>query len=328
MAEGPKSLLTDPTPTEAPADSIAVLFDRFADWVEKHQSADTYRWYQDRLQAFLDFKTEEYRIHDFFVSQLKPFHVQEWIDGMPHKSGTKRNYVRAVKRAMTWAEEQGYVEQSPIAHLKKPTGGKRDNVISAETHRDILAKTRDENFRDLCHFCFLTGARCAKSLAVEARHVELANHRIIFPVEEEKMERIPRIIYLNEEAEAIIRRLLARHPQGKLFRNTKGRPWHPDATNCRFRSLARKIGRKVCLTDYRHSLARRLHGQQVSRPLSGRAPSQQRLYLMTMILPGAMTSWREWAGSRLVRIFCALNVGVWPGLLSTHTEGARTVVGD
>jgi len=257
---------TKTEPPHTPAESVAVLLDRFVDWVEQHQSPDTYRWYKDRLQSFLDFKTDQFRVKELAVAQLKPFHVQEWIDGMesrkkrakPLKSGTKRNCVRAVKRAMKWAEEQGYIEHSPIAHLKKPAGGKRDNVISPEIHCDILAKTRDQNFRDLCHFCFLTGSRAAEALAIEARHVELSNHRIVFPIDEEKMERAPRIIYLNDEAELIIRTLALKHTTGKLFRNTRGHDWHPDATNCRLRYLAKKIGKKVCLTDYRHSLATRL----------------------------------------------------------------------
>lgn len=252
-------LMTAPKPAPLPpSDAVAAVCDRFVDWVEKHRSADTYRWYRDRLQAFLDAIPK-----GLTVAQLKPFHVQEWIDQMPHKSGTKRNYVRAVKRALAWAEEQGYIPRSPIAHLRKPAGGRRDNVITPKEHEEILSLTRDEHFKNLCHFCFLTGARCAEALAAEARHLDLQNHRIVFPVDEEKMERVPRIIYLCEEAEGIVRRLAEQYPEGKLFRNTQGRPWVPDATNCRFRTLARKIGRKVCLTDYRHSLATRLLAQKV-----------------------------------------------------------------
>lgn len=249
---------TAPPPPVA-ADSVAVILDRFLDWVKEHRAPDTFQWYEYRLQKFLDFIPK-----GLLVSELKPFHVQEWIDGMKkRKSGTKRNCVRAVKRAMIWAEEQGYILRSPIARLRQPGAGKRDNVISPNDHDKILTLTRDQNFRDLCHFCFLTGSRCAEALAIEDRHLDLANHRIVFPVDEEKMERIPRIIYLNEEAEKIVKRNATRFPEGKIFRNTRGRAWHPDATNCRFRYLAKKIGRKVCLTDYRHSLATRLLSQGV-----------------------------------------------------------------
>ena len=255
MASPPQPVVAPPPASER----LAVLFDRFLEWVEKNQAPDTYQWYHYRLQLFLDAVPK-----GLTVTQLKPFHVQQWIDAMTDsKSGTKRNCVRAVKRALKWCEEQGYIERSPIAYFKKPAAGKRDNVITPETHGSILRLTRDKNFRDLCHFCFLTGSRCAEALAIEARHLDLSNHRVIFPPDEEKMERAPRIIYLCDEAEDIVRRWAEKNPAGMIFRNTQGREWHPDATNCRFRYLAKKIGQKVCLTDYRHSLATRLLTQGV-----------------------------------------------------------------
>jgi integrase len=256
-----KKALKEAKPEPAVAvkpDLVSALCDKFLDWVEKHRSADTYRWYLDRIQAFIDFKTDEYVVRELTVARLRPLHVQEWVDGMDVKSGTRRNYVRAVKRALAWAEEQGHVQRSPLCHMKKPAGGRRDNVISPATHALILKHTRDLNFRDLCDFCYQTGARCAEALAVEARHLDLKNHRVVFPPDEEKMERVPRIIYLGDAAEAVLSRLAKEHPAGKLFRNTDGLPWHPDATNLRFRTLKKKLGTKYCLTDYRHSFTQRL----------------------------------------------------------------------
>ena len=66
------------------------------------------------------------------------------------------------------------------------------------------------------------------------------------------------MIYLNDAAIAIVKRLAEKHPEGKLFQNTDGLPWTPDAANCRFQTLVKKIGRKVCLTDFRHTWMNRL----------------------------------------------------------------------
>lgn len=117
-----RELVASPPPAPPPlqSDAVAVLRDRVLDWAEKHRSPDTYCWYKDRLQAFLKHIPGE-----LTINELKPFHVQEWIDAMTCRSGTKRNYVRAVKRAMAWAEEQGYIQRSPFAHLRKPAGGRR-----------------------------------------------------------------------------------------------------------------------------------------------------------------------------------------------------------
>ena len=169
---------------------LVALGDRFLDWVEKHRSAKTYIWYQSRLQLFTK------RYPTLQADCLKPFHIQEWIDSFDLSSGSKRNYARAVTRCMNWCEEQGLIERSPLAHFKKPRGGKRDKVISADEYAAIRQQIRNDDFRDLVMFIWETGARAAECLAIEPRHVDHTNSRIVFPVSEEKMERAPRIIYL------------------------------------------------------------------------------------------------------------------------------------
>ena len=73
------------------------------------------------------------------VRELRPFHVQEWIDSYAVESGTKRNLARTVVRCMNWAEEQGIIERTPLAHFKKPKAGSRQTVITPEEYQDILA---------------------------------------------------------------------------------------------------------------------------------------------------------------------------------------------
>jgi site-specific recombinase XerD len=47
-------------------------------------------------------------------------------------------------------------------------------------------------------------------------------------------------------------------PEGRMFRNTKGRPWTKDAVNCRFERLKEKLGTRYCLYLFRHSFATRM----------------------------------------------------------------------
>jgi hypothetical protein len=85
------------------AELVSILCDTFLDWVEKHRSAATYEWYQERLQQFVLYHPE------LRIAELKPFHVQEWVDTHPeHAAATKRNNIRAVKRCLAWATQQGY----------------------------------------------------------------------------------------------------------------------------------------------------------------------------------------------------------------------------
>ena len=50
-----------------------------------------------------------------------------------------------------------------------------------------------------------------------------------------------RVIYLTPKLKELTRRLVAKYPEGPIFRNEDGNPWNRQAVNCRFR---RKKNRK------------------------------------------------------------------------------------
>lgn len=248
------ALMSQPKRPHVAADGVLAVIDAFLDWCHKHRQPATYEWYRFRLQLFVRSIPPELK-----TSMLRPFHVQQWVDSFASlSSGSKRNYCRAVQRAMRWAEQQGYIDRSPIAHMEKPAAGKRDTVVAKEEFDKILAHTPDRAFRDLLIVTWETGCRPQESLIVEARHVDLANARWVFPPKEEKMGRVPRIVYLTDPALEITQRLVLQHPEGPLFRNTRGRPWTTDAVNCRLATLARKLGRRYCLYAFRHTWMNRL----------------------------------------------------------------------
>lgn len=248
----PKDAPLVPTPTRGPL--VVVLIDEFLEWCKKHRSPDTYRWYKDRLNAFCRSIPVDLSVDDF-----KPFHVQKWVDAQSDlASGSRRNLIAAVKRAMRWAEEQGYVDRSPVAHMKKPGCGRKEQVVSPEEFQKILGGVKDEAFRDLLNVTWETGARPQETLRVEARHVDFPNARWVFPASEAKGGKVPRIVYLTPSALEITTRLAERRPTGPLFCNTDGFPWTPDATNCRFQTIKRKLGIKYSLYSFRHTWINRM----------------------------------------------------------------------
>lgn len=247
-----------PAPVAVTPDGVVVLCERYLDWCEQHRAPDTYRWYKDRLNDFCNAIPS-----DLTVGQLKPHHVQTWVDS--HKTlstGSKRNFCRAVLRAMHWAEEQGYIARTPLPHFRKPAAGRREQVVSAGEYAAILGHCKDQNFRDLLTVSWETGCRPQESLRVEARHVDVANARWVFPASEAKGSRKPRIVYLPPIALEITLRLMKQFPQGKLFRNTDGRPWTADACNCRFATVKKKLGVRYSLYALRHTWMNRMlmHG--------------------------------------------------------------------
>jgi integrase len=220
-------------------DAVALLLDAFLDWCQKHRAARTYDWYRDYLQSFANSIPR-----NLSVERLKPIHVQQWVDSQAGWGSGKRGAITAVQRAFNWAAKMGLIETSPVRHVEKPRAGRREVVITPGEFAWILGRVGDEEFRDLLVVCWETGCRPQEILTVEARHVDLGGGRWVFPPDEAKGKKAHRVVYLTEQALEITQGLMARHPEGPLFRNTNGRPWHPYALNCRFGRLRLAHGRQ------------------------------------------------------------------------------------
>lgn len=244
----------EPVETE----TVAAIIDRFLEWTKNHRAIRTYEWYLQRCQWFVE------TIGDLHVQQLKPYHVQEWLDAHPNWSdGHRRGCIIAVQRPLRWATRMGYIPGNPIQHIEKPQGGRREEIISPSEFESLLRHVRDEQFRELLSVAWTTGCRPQELLGVQARHVDLEHARWVFPKNEAKGRKRIRIVYLPDEALSITQRLVLKNPEGTLFRNTRGRPWAAWAVGCRFGKLKAKTGRRYCLYLFRHSFATRLLEQGV-----------------------------------------------------------------
>jgi hypothetical protein len=56
--------------------TVADIFDRYLDWVQKHRAHRTYDWYLEHIQSFTDFLPKP---DEMPLPELKPFHVVEWV---------------------------------------------------------------------------------------------------------------------------------------------------------------------------------------------------------------------------------------------------------
>ncbi len=240
-----RDLMAAPKPAPATAitasagQPVVILCDKFMDWVERHRSAGTYQWYWWRLQSFAR------RYPDLTVDELKPFHVQEWVDAQAIAPTTQRNCIRAVKRSLKWAQRQGYIEANPLSEMEAPSPERREVLITDEQYAQLLNAIRDPGFYDLVVTTWETGCRPQESLRVEARHVDVKNQRWVFPKSESKTQQLSRVVYLTDEALAISRRLMVTNPTGPLFRNSRGEAWTNYAIQCAFRRIRARIGKVI-----------------------------------------------------------------------------------
>src|SRR5262249_24926431 len=56
--------------------------------------------------------------------------------------------------------------------------------------------------------------------------------------------KVQRVVYLNDEALAVVRRLVPLRPSGPVLLNSDGIPWNMSSTNCLFQRVRVNLGRK------------------------------------------------------------------------------------
>ena len=137
------------------ADTLAVrvLYDLFLDYSKKHHAADTYANYKLFLQSFCDAYGRD------LAAEVKPFHVTRWLDDHPSWDGGRRHAVIAVKRAFSWADQQGVLSPHPLRSVKADRVKRRTRIISPAEMAEILGAVRDHQFREFVRAMLETGCR-------------------------------------------------------------------------------------------------------------------------------------------------------------------------
>lgn len=231
-------LMRKPPRRHSTSSSYASVADAFLDWTLRNRAPATFEWYRERLQPFVEQHPE------LCVTELKPFHVEEWATRSGRSINTFRNKMRAVKRSLRWARAQGYIESNPLETMVIPSADPREVYVSPKEFAEILLSVPSKEFSDLIRATYEVGCRPQESLRLEARHVDLTNSRWVFPKSESKGKKAPRVVYLTEQALEITERLARRYPTGKIFRTETGRPWTTSAVCCQFTRLQIRLGKQ------------------------------------------------------------------------------------
>jgi len=229
-------LMRQPTEKIVSTEMLAAVIDAFLEWIHRNRALDTYEWYRYRLQRLV-LKYPEMR-----VSGLRPYHIEQWVAEYELGQTSRRNYFRSIKTCLRWAVNQGYIEKNPISQLEIPSAERRDVYLPPEDFEKLLTFVPDDSAKELLRVAYLTGCRPQELLRVTASHFDRDNARWVFPQDQAKGKRAPRIIYLVDEPLEITIQRVSKVPEGPIFRNGRGSRWTPDAVNCLFDRVQGRMG--------------------------------------------------------------------------------------
>jgi site-specific recombinase XerD len=137
-------LMRQPTPAaKVSIWSLPAIIDAFLEWTVHNRSAATYEWYRYQLQRFIE------AYPDLRPQELRPFHVEEWVQSYVLSTTSRRNYLCSVKRCLRWAKRQGYIDSNPVAELEVPAGESREVYLAPSEFETFLSFARNDSLRAL-----------------------------------------------------------------------------------------------------------------------------------------------------------------------------------
>lgn len=217
--------------------SVVVLIDEFLDWCQKNKPK-SFEWYCQFLLPFC--KT----VPDLRIDELKPHHLEDFIDKPTWGPSGRRAAITAIKRPFNWALKRGEIGINPLRSVEKPNEQIREMVIPLSMHKQIL-KFVGKPFAELLELAWETGARPFELYLLETRHLELKSSRAVFPREESKGKKRQRVIYFSKKALAIVKRNM--QAKGPVLRNADGKAWTAYSINCAFLRLQTAMGRQAAV---------------------------------------------------------------------------------
>jgi integrase len=225
-----------------PNTTVAAVLEQFLAWTKSNRAPRTLEWYTDHLASFAKHLGARLKLRD-----LKPYHATRWIEKRYATSGAahRRGAAVAVSRAFNWAKKQGMIAANPVSGMERPPPVAREAYLPPENWARLAAHLEGDPLGDLFQFMRETGCRPWEVRHAEARHWDRKGEKLVLELaltKGKEGKKLPRIIRLNERATAIVQRLALKNPDGRLFRNARGKPWSDDLLEKRCHRLRKKLG--------------------------------------------------------------------------------------
>lgn len=212
----------------------------------------TFQWYKMFVVSFDEIYGK------FRPQQVTPEVVEAWLKLKPGWKGSRRGAIMTLKRVMKWAFENKKITSNPIQFMKVPASNRRERFLTPEERKQIFDRYPEgDPFRDFLFALEQTGCRPGEVCMVTAAHVDLRTG--VWEFREHKTEgktHEKRVVILTPALLDLTKRLMAKYPEGPLFRNAQGNAWDQYSIRGRFRRVRRrlKLGDDVVSYLYRHAV--------------------------------------------------------------------------
>jgi integrase len=178
------------------------------------------------------------------VRRLKRFHVNRWLQKHEDWGGwAQYAAISAIKRALSWAETEGLIDNNPLAKMPLPSGGRREVLITDEQHSQLMTRQplsrkgkprklapAEAAFRQVLIALRLSGSRPGTIAKVARENVTAdVSAWVMRRHKTSKKTKKPLTVYLSPCLQTLTRILLSRERSGPLFVNARGKPWTTSA---------------------------------------------------------------------------------------------------
>jgi integrase len=166
------------------------------------------------------------------ADRLTRSEVEAWLAEHPTWGpSTRHSVLGRLKSMVRWAIRDRKLATDPLPHLERPTpGDRRGAILRPEEMARVVAAVTPPEARQIVEFLAATGCRPGEACRIAAADVDLDAGLVTLRVHKTagKTGR-PRRIYPPPGQLDVLRQLVAKRPEGALFRNAKGRAWTPGA---------------------------------------------------------------------------------------------------
>ena len=253
--------------------TVKEVFAEFLSSVEAEKSASTFDGYRRWCQRFAE-RHGNRRASDVSRLDAQRFKQElitsKWVRNKqaprPYKPKAINNALIALRRAFNWAIDQGLILEgrNPFAKIKLLSWQGRQRTATEHEFLALLDHCRDAAFRDVLIALRYTSARPGDIRGLSWPMVQWQLHRWWIPdhkTTKTAKDPRPRIIGMNDLVEGMLRERAAKYGMtGRVFLNSKGKPWTSNALGLRLRRLraragirADERGEEFVLYTYRHS---------------------------------------------------------------------------